>query len=184
MKKLNENKNLKPKNLIIIHNLQTYETKKQVEKYIEEFIMKSATFKVVKDESNNSQDNIEYFFDSENDYIKHFLYAKENSEAGEYYNKRTINAILNMYYIETTKFHYDYKQTISDHFKYMGGLMFETGNIPCFGYSFDWWKEKAENYLSERGSRLGTPKEYVAYLGVLIKKLVSEKSFSKNEFTT
>ena len=124
LKKLNENKNLKPKNLIIIHNLQTYETKKQVEKYIEEFIMKSATFKVVKDESNNSQDNIEYFFDSENDYIKHFLYAKENSEAGEYYNKRTINAILNMYYIETTKFHYDYKQTISDHFKYMGGLMF------------------------------------------------------------
>ena len=124
LKKLNENNNRKQKNLIIIHNLQTYETKKQVEKYIEEFLLHSATFSVVKDVSNFGQEDIEYFYESENDSIKHFLFAKENSEAGDYYNKRTINAILNMYNIETTKSQYDYKQTLSEHFNYMGGLIF------------------------------------------------------------
>jgi hypothetical protein len=104
--------------------LQTFETKKQVEKYIDECLTHSATFQIVKDTLNFGDDNNEYFYDKKQEFIKHFVYAKENSEAGNYYNKRTINAILNMYTIETNKKHYDYKNTISEHFNYMGPLMF------------------------------------------------------------
>ena len=117
----------KNKNLLIIHNLQTYETKKQVENYINEFLTKSATFKVERDKSNFSVDKeeVEYFYEIENHSVKHFIYAKENSEAGEYYNKRTIKAILNMHNIETTKTNFDYKRTIAEHFKNMGGLIYD-----------------------------------------------------------
>ena len=53
------------------------------------------------------------------------------------------------------------------------GLVFEVGKMPAVGKSYNWWKEKARQYLPERGSRLGTKTEYVAFLGVLIKKLVA-----------
>ena len=53
------------------------------------------------------------------------------------------------------------------------GLMFEAGKMPAVGKSYNWWEEKAKQYLPERGSRLGTKTEYVAFLGVLIKNLVA-----------
>ena len=53
------------------------------------------------------------------------------------------------------------------------GLVFEAGKKPAVGKSYNWWEEKARQYLPERGSRLGTKTEYVAFLGELIKKLVA-----------
>ena len=53
------------------------------------------------------------------------------------------------------------------------GIVFETGKIPAVKKSYYWWKEKVRQYLPGRGSRLGTKPEYVAFLGVLIKKLVA-----------
>ena len=53
------------------------------------------------------------------------------------------------------------------------GLVFEAGKMPAVGKSYNWWEEKARQYLPERESRLGTKTEYVAFLGVLIKKLVA-----------
>ena len=53
------------------------------------------------------------------------------------------------------------------------GLVFEAGKKPAVGKSYNWWEEKARQYLPERGSRLGTKTEYVAFFGVLIKKLVA-----------
>ena len=78
------NKERNNKNLIIIHNLQTYETEAQIKKYIEDTLLKSASFKIKKDESNfdDKNDKVEFFFDIDNNSIKHFIYAKENSEAG------------------------------------------------------------------------------------------------------
>ena len=115
------------KNLIIIHNLQTYETVPQVEKYIKDILLKSASFNIIRDESNfgDNSDISEYFYDKENHSIKHFIYAKENSQAGEKYNKHTINSIKSLYRISTNKYKYDYKETIIDHFKYMSEKMFD-----------------------------------------------------------
>jgi hypothetical protein len=126
-KDLEKLKKKEKKNLIIIHNLQTYETVEQVEKYIKDTLVKSASFKIKKDESNfdDETEASEYFFDIDNNSIKHFIYAKENSIAGEKYNKRTINAIKSLYKISTNKYKYDYKETIIEHFQYMGEKMFD-----------------------------------------------------------
>lgn len=114
----------KTKNLIIIHNLQTYETIAQVENYIDTILKQSASFNIVKEESNFYNSN-EFFFDGNNNSIKHFIYAKENSEAGNYYNRSTINNIKNLYNIETNKYRFDFKQTIIEHFKEMGEQMYD-----------------------------------------------------------
>ena len=53
------------------------------------------------------------------------------------------------------------------------GIVFETGKRPAVEKSYNWWEVKAKEYLPERGSRLGTRTEYVAFLGVFIKKLVA-----------
>ena len=89
--------------------------------------MKSASFKIKKDESNfgNEKDTSEFFYDIDNTSIKHFIYAKENTEAGKKYNERTINSIKSLYRISTSKYKYDYKETIIEHFKYMSEKMFD-----------------------------------------------------------
>ena len=116
--------------MIIIHNLQTYETQDQIKKYINETLLKSASFKIKKDESNfndnnDNNDKTEFFYDIENPFIKHFIYAKENSEAGNIYNKRTLDLIKSLYKIETNKYKYDFKETIKEHFNYMGEKMYD-----------------------------------------------------------
>ena len=50
-------------------------------------------------------------------------------------------------------------------------LIFEAGKKPVMEKSYYWWEEKAKEYLLERESRLGTKNEYIAFLGVLIKRL-------------
>ena len=131
-KDLEKLKNKEKKNLVVIHNLQTYEEVDDVEKYINETLLKSASFKIKKDESNfgNEKDTSEFFYDIDNTSVKHFIYAKENSEAGKKYNQHTINSIKSLYRISTSKYKYDYKETIIEHFKYMSEKMFDiNGNV-------------------------------------------------------
>ena len=119
------------KNLIVIHNLQTYETIDDVQKYIKETLLKSASFKIKREESNfgDDKDESEFFYDIENPSVKHFIYAKENSLAGKKYNVNTIKSIKSIYQISTSKYKYDYKETIIEHFKYMNEKMFDEGNL-------------------------------------------------------
>ena len=119
------------KNLIVIHNLQTYETIDDVQKYIKETLLKSASFKIKREQSNfaDDKDESEFFYDIENPSVKHFIYAKENSVAGKKYNVNTINSIKSIYQISTSKYKYDYKETIIEHFKYMSEKMFDEGNL-------------------------------------------------------
>ena len=131
-KDLEKLKEKEKKNLIVIHNLQTYETVDDVEKYINETLLKSASFKIKRDESNfgNEKDTSEFFYDIDNTSVKHFIYAKENSEAGKKYNVHTIDSIKSLYRISTSKYNYDYKETIIEHFKYMSEKMFDiNGNV-------------------------------------------------------
>ena len=57
--------------------------------------------------------------------MKHFIYAKENSETGNKFNKHTINSIKSLYNISTSKYKYDYKETILEHFQYMSEKMYD-----------------------------------------------------------
>ena len=58
------------------------------------------------------------------------------------------------------------------------GVIFKAGNKPAVGKSYNWWKKVAIEFMPERNSRLGTKSEYVAFLGVLIKKLVEDEKWS------
>lgn len=51
-------------------------------------------------------------------------------------------------------------------------ICYEPGKKPAVDKIYNWWKENAEKYAPERGSRLGTKSEYIAFLAVLIKDLV------------
>jgi len=63
--------------------------------------------------------------DVDNTLVKHFIYAKENSPAGN-----RLNSIKSIYRISTSKYTYDYKETIIEHFKYMSLKMFDVnGNV-------------------------------------------------------
>lgn len=53
-----------------------------------------------------------------------------------------------------------------------GNIVFVAGKKPAVGHSYNWWVEAAKKYVSDHKIRLGTKNEYVAFLGVLIKKLV------------
>ena len=50
------------------------------------------------------------------------------------------------------------------------GICYEFGKKPAVGKSYNWWEKAAKKFDSS--CRLGTRYEYVAFLGVLIKKLV------------
>ena len=85
-----------PPPLFVIHNLQTFSLKKQVEDYIKETLTKSATFKLamkkfVSIKENPDQNNIyfiEEFYNEEdkNTIIYHLILAMHGTEAGDYYN--------------------------------------------------------------------------------------------------
>ena len=54
-----------------------------------------------------------------------------------------------------------------------GRICYEPGKKPVVRKSYNWWNKNAKNFYPERGSRLGTKTEYIAFLAVLIKELVA-----------
>lgn len=59
-----------------------------------------------------------------------------------------------------------------------GNICFKAGMKPAVGKSANWWKETAKKFMPEKGSRLGTTKERIAFLGLLIKYLIEEKGYT------
>ena len=96
----NKFKQQNPPPLFVVHNLQTFSLKKQVEDYIKETLTKSATFKlkemknVERDEySKDKPDQNEIYFieefnneEDKNTVIYHLILAMHGTEAGDYYN--------------------------------------------------------------------------------------------------
>lgn len=68
----------------------------------------------------------------------------------------------------------DYSMAVEDYLKKIKErkICYVKGEKPARGQSYNWWKENARCLCPDRGSRLGTKKEYIAFLGTLIKKLV------------
>ncbi|MCI8361938.1 MAG: hypothetical protein HFJ41_02095 [Clostridia bacterium] len=60
-----------------------------------------------------------------------------------------------------------------------GNICFKAGMKPAVGkLSANDWKRVAKEFLPEKGSRLGTTKERIAFLGLLIKYLIEEKGYT------
>ena len=57
-------------------------------------------------------------------------------------------------------------------------IVFKVGKMPAVGKYYDWYEKAAKVFMPERNSRLGTKLQYVAFLGVLMQKLVEEKGMS------
>ena len=90
--------------LYIIHNLKTFITIKQVEDYIENTLLKSATFKLEKSHNINTKYNhisdihcYNEITQDKDQKIVHFIYANEGSPAGEKYNNFGLDYIEKAY---------------------------------------------------------------------------------------
>ena len=57
-------------------------------------------------------------------------------------------------------------------------IFFHAGMLPAEEKSADWWYKTAKEFLPEKESRLGTTKERIAFLGLLIKYLIEEKRYT------
>ena len=94
------------KKIFIIHNLKELSTKEEIQSYINNVLMNSLTFKVVEKDGNLAQNisninfNTKYYIENINDKemeIYHLIVAKENTEAGDYYNESTFTFLTQQY---------------------------------------------------------------------------------------
>ena len=97
------------KPLFIIHNLMKYFDRKEVQNYIENFLLKSASFKLEKHhivstkyKDNDEDEGIYYLEQNNNLNIFHLIFANEQSDAGKYYNNFTIHFLENSYQQQIT----------------------------------------------------------------------------------
>ena len=97
------NKNNRIKTIIIVHNLAQYHKKIEVEKHIDKYLNKSATFELEKIDviGIKEYENRNYFIEKSNDQedieVFHYIMAKEGTEAGDYYNNLTMELIRRQY---------------------------------------------------------------------------------------
>ena len=112
------------KPLYIIHNLKTYVENQQVEEYINKFLLKSATFKLVQGHKASTEVNdddedlgIYYYEKNSNPKIFHLIFANEFSDAGKYYNNYTLEFLENAFQQQVTDLKpFDVIQNIKERF--------------------------------------------------------------------
>jgi len=112
----------KKSQVFVIHNLKNYTSINQVNDYIHNILLKSATFELV--EANDLRTDKErtgiYFFEKpkkrNGQIIYHLIYANEDSEAGKYYNPFTLKFIEQYYNYMNNLGNYDVIQTIKERF--------------------------------------------------------------------
>ena len=107
--------------LMVIHNLKEFERKTQVEEYINETLLKSSTFKLEKNiiinkENNETYCNFYYYEPNSTPKIFHLIFAREGTEAGDYYNNQTIKYILDKTNDITDKQSFDIINSIQENF--------------------------------------------------------------------
>ena len=106
--------------LFIIHNLITYTSVQQVQDYINEFLLKSATFSLEEAHKVSTQikttDGIHYYESNKDQKIFHLIFANEGSEAGKYYNQYTLDFLEKNYQNVTHLKCFDIIQTIKDRY--------------------------------------------------------------------
>ena len=114
-------KNLNRKEpLVVIHNLKEFETKKQVDDYINNVLKKSFTFNLIEGEEINLEketSNWVYFYEPKSDpKIYHLIYAKKGAEAGNYYNQKNIEFIYHLIKAISDKESFDPVECVKNYF--------------------------------------------------------------------
>ena len=158
MKRDNESSKKKKKKIFVVHNLFNLVTKDQVQDYINNVLMKSLTFKLEKTDISNFDGNTEtvdknysYYHEEcgndndnkndKNNVIEHLIMAKDDSEAGKYYNETTIKFLLSNIVTCAKLSKYPVKSSIKNFLYDMSGVIFENAiNKPEKGepgYIFD-----------------------------------------------
>jgi len=105
----------KDKTLYVIHNLMTFTTKEQVENYIKDTLLKSATFKLEKQIIPNEV--CECYYEKTKPLVKHLFFANDGSEAGDYYNKYTLEYLEKAYITITDLQPLDVLKSVKERFK-------------------------------------------------------------------
>ena len=108
------------KTLYVIHNLITYTSINQVQEYIEDYLLRSASFhleKGLKTSSSKTQHMGDYYYEKYSDpHVFHLIYTNEGSEAGNYYNNFTLEIIDNSYMNYTDLKNFDIIESIKERF--------------------------------------------------------------------
>jgi hypothetical protein len=94
------------KKIFIIHNLKELSTKEEIKNYINNVLLKSLTFNIIEKDGNLAQNtsninyNSKYYIEKNINQeleIYHLITAKENTEAGNYYNESTYTFLIQQY---------------------------------------------------------------------------------------
>ena len=125
--------------LFIIHNLKEFTSVQQVQDYINDFLLKSATFNL--EEGYNIQTKTKtgtYYYEPNKDQkIFHLIYANEDSEAGKYYNQFTLDFLENNFFNYTNLKSFDVIETIKDGFFELSKDIIEETDEIIFKEMFD-----------------------------------------------
>lgn len=77
---------------------------------------------------------------------------------------------------------YDFRaQRMDPSFDKEGKICYGKGMKPAIRRDCCWWDVKAMNFMPDMNSRLGTTKERIAFLGVLIKDLIKKQGYTISE---
>ena len=168
--KARNNKNKVQKPLFIIHNLMTYTTIEQVEEYIKDFLLKSATFDLAPGHKISTKEEekkgVYYYETIKNQKIFHLIFAQEGSVAGNHYNNLTLDFLENSYQTVTNLTNFDVIETIKDSFVEISKDILEKSENPITKECF----ENSSNTLIKLSSKTN---------GVTLKKcLIDELGFS------
>jgi hypothetical protein len=122
------------KSLFVIHNLMTYTTKEQVKKYINNTLMNSATFELIKTtlittKISSGEEQVEYFYEKNSKIrIIHLIFANEGSEAGNFYNQFALDFIENSYQQITNIKPFDVFENLKERFIDLSNILFENNS--------------------------------------------------------
>lgn len=99
----------------------------------------------------------------EDDFLKHVPRSEEEKRF-----KREIKKVIK------AGMHDFWRPICDPSFDENGCICYEPGKETADGKDYNWWEKKAKEFCPDRGSRLGTKSEYLAFVAVLIKELVED----------
>ena len=139
--KARNNKNKAHRPLFIIHNLNTYKTIEQVEEYINDFLLKSATFDLEIGHKITTNEEIKtgtYYYETiKKQEIFHLIFAHDGSDAGNHYNNFTLDFLENSYQNVINLTNFDVIETIKDNFVEISQDILEKTENPITKESFE-----------------------------------------------
>ena len=135
--------------LFVIHNLITYTSIQQVQDYINDFLLKSATFSLEEGHKVSTQIKTEagiYYYESNKEQkIFHLIFANEGSEAGKYYNQYTLDFLEKNYQNVTHLKCFDVIETIKDRYSKLSKDIIEKTDEKDSNLSSEEKNEKAND---------------------------------------